>query len=194
MKAFALALAFLLSTLAGCGAPGQAPDAVVSVVTLREEGLAVCSGVAIKPQVVLTAFHCLDPATRVDGQPVVILAQDGHDHALIRVAEKHPVARMHPGISEGGTPKAGLEIELWGHPIGLQDLMYRKGHVAGDTHDPGGTAWTMYDLNVAPGDSGSPVFHKGRVVGTVSILLERGGFVLMGSQPYAFTAEQWELE
>lgn len=201
MKLASLLLLPILVLIAtpGCAREGHA----AAVATLSLNGTTMCTGVAIKPQVVLTATHCLYPGLLADGLPILeVLASDGNDHTLIRTQKVYEqVVKVDKHAKQGESPEVGTNLELYGHPNGLP-LQYRRGYVTGYVPTPpfaqevvAAPEVLLLDLEGTGGDSGGPMLDKrGKLVGTVSIVLTTPGFRLMGSFPYSFTPDQWELE
>lgn len=172
---------------------------------LLETGLGHCSATAVGPHVVLTASHCLLDvrAVQLNGQPavnVVSVTRDDSDHALIRVETTFKTwAKL------GMPVTLGQAVYIRGNPEFLRDQL-RFGTVSGVGKLPEEALvgdddpilrreFTYYDLSSTHGDSGSAIFDmRGRIVGVVSIGTDpiTQPFHLMGSLPFAFTAEQWK--
>lgn len=72
-------------------------------------------------------------------------------------------------ILASSAPKTGDAIEIRGFPYGTGDVVQTKGYVGAHQAPPiEGEAYPIsdvLDVTVAPGNSGSPVLRKGRVVG-----------------------------
>lgn len=120
------------------------------------------------------------------------------DHAVLRVA-----TTFEHWARVGLPPALGEEVYFQGSPRGLAQLL-RVGRMAGKGHLPKSAQedspvlareFTLYDVQVAPGDSGSGIFNRnGELVGVVSIMTWDATLPanFMGSLPFAFTAKQWQ--
>lgn len=167
-----------------------APEAVVSL-TYGVDTTPMCTAVAVGPNTILTAAHCLMPDMKVDGQPTKVLFEDGKDHALVStVATQKSWARVHREAKAGKHMPVGLKVTMWGHGLS-KPLFLRHGRVSGIWEAPLGPT-TMVDIEATFGDSGSALFSRGVVVATLSGGVQKGAFGQIFLYPYAFTAEQWE--
>lgn len=189
----------ILATTSGCSAAASPRLASHEAsVSLGTSDKLFCSGVAVKPHVVMTATHCLPPGMKeiwINGvkQPLVILASDVTDHSLIRIKQ-----RMKP-VRFGAAPEPGDFVFIWGMPSGAP-FMFRQGYYSGLVNSNGEVV-SVYDLNIWGGDSGSGIFDaRGKLVGTTISMLGRhvsNGTVLYTwkmavSRPYSFTDKQWK--
>lgn len=194
-----LALSLLVTT-SGCALASPQAQAREASVSLGNATKLFCSGVAVKPHVVMTATHCIEQAGKtivLNGveQPLVILASDKTDHSLIRIQQK-----IRP-VHFGPTPVAGDVAFIWGMPSGLPYL-FRTGYYSGTVFDAvTGETLAMYDLNIWGGDSGSGIFNrKGQLIGTTIAMHGRHiaangtlySWKMAVSRPYSFTDKQWK--
>jgi hypothetical protein len=190
MKSLILAFGLLAS---GCAV---IPPTSYPVATLSIDGQAMCTGVPIAAQVVLTATHCLIPGVKVDGADYVVLAHDGNDHSLVKTEAVYGhVAELDVQAAKGIVLPTGTSVTAYGHPMGL-DIQLRRGYVMG-THDAqvtgapvGVEKVVLLDMPILGGDSGGPVFDsQGELVGTISMASPLGGAIF----PYGFSEEEWSL-
>jgi len=152
-------------------------------------GDSVCSGVYVKPNVYLTAAHCLHDkvpkqislAGKVAN--VVSVTLDETDHALIVVDIKSdhfaPVSTFEP--------KVGDQIFYVGNPGGLDQIL-RKGYVSGYLGED-----ILMDVRGWKGDSGAGIFNSaGYLIGTMNYYwaphAEGNLFYMMGFQRWSFKA------
>jgi hypothetical protein len=172
----------------------DAPDADTSDNLFSTRG-DICSSTAIGPHALLTATHCdLGASTvSVDGVQAAIMSRltDGNDHTIymlnITFGEYAKFDKM---------TKIGDEVWLRGNPYGLKQLI-RYGHYAGvisekaDLTKSGVETIYMFDINSAPGDSGSAIFDKhGKIVAVTTYGFSGDGFVMVGSLALHFTSAQ----
>lgn len=156
-----------------------------------------CGATKIDDHTAVTAEHCVDDAFLLQGQVPSDIIMDGNEHALVIVDKELPgkaakLAHRYPTYGE--------EIFIWGKPMGFGPL-WRHGDIAGYVtfpEDPSlahlGT-FTIANLFVAPGDSGSGIYNAdGKLVGTVSIglMVMFRDWAPVGYVPYKFTVEQWK--
>lgn len=189
------------AVLAACGAcasphsPSQAPHAnsvaalesqTVALVAERDDGThgAVCAGVWVSPDAVLTADHCMDD--RELGAPVEFVVRDDVQADAVVVIRVGAVVARDPlddlaliaaktlaprhGIAMVGAPVVGAPVQTMGHPLGLW-WSYSEGAVAAvrlaSFADDAPARWYVQSTApVAPGNSGGGLFDsEGRLVG-----------------------------
>lgn len=177
----------LIAGLMGA-APAHAPVRPVTheatLILVFEDG-GRCSGTAVGEHVLISAGHCFteSPLKSINGQPthMVNSASDGQDHTLAVVDIGFP-----RWATIGGKFEQGAHISFWGNPLGAVNF-YREGYMVGEVQ-----GWTLFDVPVAEGDSGSGIFGPdGRLISVVSTVnAPREYFHLMGAKPLAFTREQ----
>lgn len=186
---FAL-LAIAMLALATCGYPvyADAPATVVptSPVVKILIGSAFCSGSYIGDGLVITAGHCFweigrpaDFQVQPDQGPsihaVPMLASDtdvsGAGDYMVLSLEGAPDGWVGDTLDCHYTPALGDEVYALGFPgtVGAGPIL-TKGYVNGTTRtlppeDEVGGPVFLADMPVAPGHSGSPVYHDGKVVG-----------------------------
>lgn len=195
MKRLLVPLLVCLVALAGCsptyaGPPEKALASVVSLSTVVQgQTIPFCAGAVVGKHKILTASHCMvdqeDLPLMVNGVLTTwkVDKQDKADHVIIEVA----VALEAKPVKMAEAPcKRGASVYIMGHPAGIPVLIYRQGYYAGHQR-MSNTEVDFYGLNAWKGDSGGPIFNeKGQVVGVVSIVYGEGGFLLMGSFPFAW--------
>lgn len=172
--------------------PSYAPGAS-SMLFLRMEG-GTCTGVIVGRHTLLTATHCIalgGALKQVNDMDVdaTIIANDGHDHVLIRVNRvlKGRVAKITK------LPPVGARVYLWGNPFDLRSVL-RLGTVAGRYMDDHEGEFDLIDVNVGSGDSGGAYFDsRGNVVAIVyGDYSADGGFRIGITHPFAFQPHQIE--
>lgn len=156
----------LILLLAGCASTQPRDTALALALTQGH-----CSGVAVAPDTLLTAKHCVE-----DGNTVV--AVNGH---LVTVKAIVPGAGDRAAVvltkpifthvaKVGGVPSQGDKVRWWGQPQlwpGQRPLpdTFREGYIAKVTKD----GVLLVGL-ICPGDSGAPVFDSnGRLIGLLVI-------------------------
>lgn len=187
----ALVVSLALSGSACAKPPLEAAMASRVQLISSVDGRVLCGGVAVGDHTILTAEHCIDgePFT-VEGQVTRGIVLDGRDHALIQVEKplKARPAKLAP------LPKLLDKVVEVGMPRGYGPLA-REGTYSGTVKAPDGSAWHVFSIRVAPGDSGSGIYDsKGRIITLVSI-----GFMgnqmspdaMAAGQALGFTKEQW---
>lgn len=121
----------------------------------------------------MTARHCAQSNTvnaaweaTIDNQWALVIYRDpAHDIAVIQSAARHPALKMASRGSEPGDAAVIIGYP-WGMPRGQSTTF---GHIAAllvpiENWYPS----DIYDITVAPGNSGSPVLNlDGRIVGLV---------------------------
>lgn len=198
-------LSIAVITANGCHAANQAErqrQATVSLYRLVDgEYIPFCAGVYVGPNTILTNKHCLAAAERAgakiyynyahcdtDGE----VAFDGTDNVLVRTC----LTSEHWYSIHKAAHKDGDKVTHYGHPFSLP-LTWREGYFMlsmynNNPYMPKGTVY-IYDMNVAGGDSGGPVFDsKGRLVCTMSFRSSLPGdsFGAGGCYPPIFNSEQ----
>ncbi len=162
--------------------PGNVPplDPVVMVV----QGAAVCGGVAISEEVVVTAAHCvaLGDGARIERRDGArfhgrVIARDvGDDVAVVLV----PDAALSFAPLAVDAPRVGQGVFAVGHPYGGVAGGFLSGtlawSVSGGAVSAVGDRAVQITAPVNPGNSGGPVFDDaGAVVGVVSRRLRGDG-------------------
>lgn len=193
------ALLVFLAGCAGCASIPEPKPEFAAAVRLDFDNGGNCSGTAVSEFAIVSAAHCFKGgdfgSMSVDGSPAAyqVIADDGHDHVLLRVTVRQAsVARI------GKSPTWGQPLALIGNPVGLSNL-FRTGRVAAIDDDfdclGGGKKCpaVLVDLNTAGGDSGAGYFNtKGELVGVHSASYTYGIFKVAVLYKWAFSPEQWK--
>ncbi len=139
----------------------------------------------------LTAAHCVanEQAFEIAGHPALVVKAD---YALdVAVMATYDYALPMLEFSKDA-PKYGDFVEMWGHPLGWDSLIYFKGYVTNPSmHEADMEREDMrvalYNLNAAHGSSGSAVLDKHhRVVGVLQFAFHSGSFAdVSGGVTYA---------
>ena len=65
-------------------------------------------------------------------------------------------------------PTYGDNISVWGHPFGVDEIVYSRGYIAAPFITLGGRQLLLFGTTVAPGNSGSAILnHKNEIVSVV---------------------------
>jgi S1-C subfamily serine protease len=150
---------------------------------------AIGAGVRIGKDLVLTAHHVVDDATRIlvtldrDGRPAetfdaeVIKTDENNDLALLRIKGDLP-SDMKQAKLACRTPAIGETIEVVGSPLGVQ-FVHTWGRVAGVPRSipPDGKGTVVpIDASIASGNSGGPVYDSsGKVIGIAEAVISADG-------------------
>lgn len=168
----------------------RALESVVSLSTVVQgQTIAFCAGAVVGKHKILTASHCMAGQEELPLLVNGVLTTwkidkiDKADHVIIEVG----IALEARPVKMADRPcKRGAPVFIYGHPAGIPVLIYRQGYYAGHQR-MSNTDVDFYGVNAWKGDSGGPIFNqKGQVVGVVSIVYGEGGFLLMGSFPFAW--------
>ncbi|WP_448851644.1 trypsin-like serine protease [Corynebacterium sp. 335C] len=164
-------------------------QSVVRILTPYDNGMAECTGTAVAPQWVLTAQHCVDGATLggtvttgqgADTRQFQINAWEtapAGDIALIHVTEDMGLSH-YPEIAANVAP-AGSQAQAYGWsslgqgvtgklptaPVDIMEYGSEDSYGAQDVY----MTRTQLPTVLQQGDSGSPIFQDGRVVGVLSM-------------------------
>lgn len=141
------------------------------------------SGFAIKPGLVVTNYHVVAEATRIEvflsdglaAEAEVVGTAPGYDLALLRV----PFSRkqLPPAeLNETRELRVGQTVLALGHPLG-GDHSLTVGVVSGLNRDLRaselGASWVQFDAPINPGQSGGPLVNlEGRVVGITTAKIQ----------------------
>jgi len=139
-----------------------------------------------EPQYWITAAHCVfeigQEGRYVDSLTVEIVAvSKDMDIAIVKV----PGLRA-PGLSLQKTPVGfEQEIKVVGHPFGYDPVFITRGYVANPRGILDGTAYMLFNVAGAPGNSGSPVINlRGELVSILQIGWGRSFSPVTGGAPY----------
>jgi hypothetical protein len=176
--------------------------AVVSVITYNEKGeVAVTgSGFFVRPGQVLTNFHVVEAAVRVEVRtfegkgktyPVagVIDVDEEGDLALLGV--EVPAERSRVSETTTVMPEEGERIFVIGNPLRLEGSV-SDGIISAVREVPSLGKIIQITAPISHGNSGSPVFNmKGQVIGVVTIRVMNGQNInlAMGSPRFAVLRE-----
>ena len=163
MRMLTLLLALLMTAgCSGCVSVPSHDQLRATALRLEFAGGGVCSGTAIKPDVLMTAQHCLSGTLlAVNDQPVKVvgIGKDGNDLATIKVEGLtfKAIAKIGPALAQGD------RVRWFGNPALLPNI-YREGYVVRAQTDG-----VLIDAQAFGGDSGAGVFDShGRVVGVIT--------------------------
>lgn len=169
----------------GCSAtPASLSSETVALIRPSPDGpRAYCSGVWVKPDVFVTAAHCVE-----DEEVVAYLVPDDHfddDMPVIRfgavgkVDEEHDVALVHVkappphAVAQIAAPAAGQEVRTMGHPLGLW-WSYSTGTVSA-VRALYGMRYVQSTAPISPGNSGGGLFdNSGNLLGVCVFYMPRG--------------------
>lgn len=161
-----VAAVFSLLLFTACSAVNLHEQSIVLIDTDKGMG----TGFYIKNEgIIMTAAHVVD-----DAKTINVSNDNGEAEAfLIYSNEKDDVAILVTAMYGDALAincnrvKAGDDLKIVGHPLGWENYMYREGRVISE-YPVISDNWIPYDGTILPGDSGSPIFRNGKVVGLVS--------------------------
>lgn len=178
--------------------PLSAGNAHFSVMPLSWEGSNHCTAFSINEKEGLwsTARHCLNFNEQgvedmwIGGEAALVeLQSQVGDSLVLRSGYHAPALKL-----AVEAPKPQEEISVKGHPFGLVGIetpaFLTKGVFLTTYNDEDGV-WNMYDVSIGPGNSGSPVYTKKGVIGTLNFTYQSGG--LSGGTPWAILDELRQL-
>lgn len=121
----------------------------------------------------MTANHCMGKVMTIDGEKVVVAGQWAVDDVALVMGPHAKALRI-----ADREPKAGDEAVIDGFPFGLTPISHAKGSVVNPAIDVAfdadhETQIALYDTIIAPGNSGSPVVSKGKVIGVLQFGFNR---------------------
>lgn len=166
---------FAALLLSGCMTIDINPEerAIDSVVRIESNGFG--SGVAIKPDTILTASHVVQGDSS-------ILTRSGSKHTVKKVYDSPDldlaVLKVDPPLRTVSTlrcdrAKRSEQVAVVGFPLGTMWAIHR-GYIASDVPDKRfeSRKYMILDVGINSGNSGGPVFDKNwQVVGIVSAVL-----------------------
>jgi serine protease Do len=149
----------------------QPPTMDAVVVIMRPNGRG--TGFSIGNGLIVTAAHVVDGARTVsikdtDGNTRmahVDIVDKSTDLAILSTSHRIPAAELDCRLA-----KVGDAIESIGTPLGLE-FITATGRIAGTARKVGGTNVLVTDIVTVMGQSGGPVFSKGRVVGVTHAVM-----------------------
>ena len=192
---------FVQSACAAVNFKAQVHAAMFEINVSTPAGDGECTAYAVGPHALATAEHCFEgnplpqlvKITFGDSdavEPVEAILLDKDDHALVIFKAKTFTTWVTFVI---GSLQQGDRVYFWGNPMAVYYATdcYREGYYSGRTivnWKGVKTRWDIFNLTVAPGDSGSLIFNEdGAVVGMVSKSPAMGFTV---SMEFRFTPEQ----
>ncbi|MCA1634583.1 MAG: tetratricopeptide repeat-containing serine protease family protein [Acidobacteria bacterium] len=176
--------------------------AVVSVITYNSKGEVTVtgSGFFVRPGQVLTNFHVIEAASRVEIRtfegkgktyPVAGLIDVDEEGDLALLGVEVPAERARVLETTTVMPEEGERIFVIGNPLRLEGSV-SDGIISAVREVPSLGKIIQITAPISHGNSGSPVFNmKGRVVGIVTIRVMNGQNInlAMGSPRFAVLRE-----
>lgn len=142
------------------------------------------SGVVVGPGRILTGAHCVANATFLQVQkgssPAKVVARVlavAHDCDLALLEVDKAFTRGIKAAELGTLPRLGDEVSVVGFPVGGEELSITEGivsriEVQSYEHSERNILAVTVDAAINSGNSGGPVFHRGKVVGIAFQSLE----------------------
>ena len=200
MKILLSLLAALILSLSPVSA--RSKDYVHSAMhQVRIEHSGRCTAYATGPHTIMIAEHCLgedppkdvftfDPDTSFQQSATVVSETFDHaDHVIVVLSGI--LFSEYVDVNDRGLPLQGDRVHFWGAAaaVGCSDC-YREGYYIGIGQiEDIDSALLLFDLNGAPGDSGSLIFDQNnRIVGMVSLAANH----FVASFPLLFTPAEWK--
>lgn len=160
-------------------APGPSPDLLVSPTVFVKQGTSHGSGVFIAPNKILTADHV------VEDNKVSIVALDERrrgykvthversktiDLAILTVTRDYE--GWLPEVS-CRAPERGIKVATVGNPLNMR-FVYNELNVTGGHYLPytAEEGVTMFAGVSNPGQSGSPIYHDGTLIGILTLVMK----------------------
>ncbi len=186
MKALLFAMYMVL--MIGCTSCASLPShADLRATALRVETTSgFCSGTALSPSTLLTAYHCLHnyrndgsgvtriptPITKINGIEVKAIKITVRDTDYAFITLDKPIFKSWAKI--GLPPAQGDPVRWWGNPLGATDV-YREGYVSRTTKEEIVVVGT-----ICKGDSGAGLFNSvGKLVGMITGMNDMNGCTFM---------------
>lgn len=159
---------------------------VVPVMGQVGTGYEACSSARVDVHAILTARHCFTNKMPTVGTvffygqdvaTILAVAVDDNDHVAIRINKTFT-----SWATFSTDPiRQSERVSMLGNPAGMQNL-FRTGYVTSFNN-----GWTMMDMNIACGDSGSGVFNsKGELIGTIETVSSFPIAHVASFRPYHF--------
>lgn len=178
-RTWALAALLVVASIAAFYLEGEWQEfATADSVVIVELGESHGSGAHIGGGIILTAAHVVDRSGAITvrdrngtkATATLLWANKAKDIALMKIdddaAAKIPAASLFCGAV-----KEGDDVTVVGNPLG-EEFVSGFGRIAGAARKAGKVE-SVYVTNVATvmGQSGGPLFHNGKIVGVVSMVM-----------------------
>ena len=132
----------------------------------------------------LTAAHCVaqEQMFEIAGHPAFVVKADYLLDIAVMGTYDYALPRLEFSTH---APEFGDFVEMYGHPLGWESIIYTKGYVANPSMRENEMAaesiWVaLYSLLAAPGSSGSAVLDKHhKIVGVLQFAFHSGSFAEM---------------